>query len=120
MPNQGGYSFPYSYKPTKAGKTHVANENFNPDYFIRVRAKHDILAVEIKSDDDDSNRNKAKCRDGLKHFQTLNTKLAEKGEAWHYHFYFLSPEDYTHFFQQVVQGTFAGWTSGLMQELAQG
>ena len=37
MPNIGGYAFPYSYKPAKAGKTHVANENFNPDFFIKVR-----------------------------------------------------------------------------------
>ena len=36
-PNVGGYAFPYSYKPVKAGKTHVANENFNPDFFIRLR-----------------------------------------------------------------------------------
>src|SRR5439155_12290996 len=48
MPNVGGYAFPYSYKPVKAGKTHVANENFNPDFFIRLREKHDILVVEVK------------------------------------------------------------------------
>ena len=36
MPNTGGYAFPYSYKPAKAAKTHVANENFNPDFFIKV------------------------------------------------------------------------------------
>ena len=36
MPNMGGYAFPYSYKPAKAAKTHVANENFNPDFFIKL------------------------------------------------------------------------------------
>jgi hypothetical protein len=36
MPNTGGYAFPYSYKPAKAAKTHVANENFNPDFFVKV------------------------------------------------------------------------------------
>ena len=118
MPNQGGYAFPYSYKPTKTGKTHVANENFNPDYFIRVRAKHDILVVEVKMEGDDTERNKAKYRDGGKHFETLNAKLAEKKEPWRYHFYFLSPEDYTSFFEQVRSGKYAGWKSGLMQELA--
>lgn len=118
MPNQGGYSFPYSYKPVKAGKTHIANENFNPDYFIKVRSKHDILVVEVKSEGDDSNRNKAKCRDGLKHFEMLNAKLIEQGESWRYHFYFLSPEDYTSFFAQVQNGKHIGWKSGLMQALA--
>jgi type III restriction enzyme len=118
MPNQGGYAFPYSYKPSKAGKTHVANENFNPDYFIRARAKHDILVVEVKMEGDDTERNKAKYRDGGKHFETLNAKLKEIGEPWRYHFYFLSPEDYTSFFGQVRAGNYAGWKSGLMQALA--
>jgi type III restriction enzyme len=117
MPNQGGYAFPYSYKPAKAGKTHVANENFNPDYFIRVRAKHDILVVEVKMEGDDTERNKAKYRDGAKHFETLNTKLAEQHEPWCYHFYFLSPEDYPSFFEKVRSGSYAGWKSGLMQAL---
>jgi len=117
MPNQGGYAFPYSYKPTKAGKTHVLNENFNPDYFIRVRAKHDILVVEVKMEGDDTERNKAKYRDGGKHFETLNAKLAEQKEPWRYYFYFLSPEDYTSFLEQVRSGKYAGWKSGLMQAL---
>jgi type III restriction enzyme len=116
MPNVGGYAFPYSYKPAKAAKTHVANENFNPDFFIKVSGTHDILVVEVKAEGDDSNRNRAKCRDGLEHFETLNARLKEAGEPWHYDFYFLSPEDYTHFFEQVPR-SYRGWRSGLMQEL---
>jgi type III restriction enzyme len=116
MPNQGGYSFPYSYKPVKAGKTHVANERFNPDFFFRVRAKHDILAVEVKMEGDDSNRNKAKYRDGQKHFNTLTTRLAEIKEPWRYHFYFLSSDDYTSFFENVRAGNY-GWKSSLMLKL---
>ena len=84
MPNTGGYAFPYSYKPAKAAITHVANENFNPDYFIKLNTGHDILVVEVKDEGDDSNRNRAKCRDGLKHFETLNSKLADAGEPWQY------------------------------------
>lgn len=117
MPNQGGYSFPYSYKPASSAKTHTANESFSPDFFIRVCGKHDILVVEIKAEGDDSNRNRAKCRDGLAHFETLNIKLAEIKEPWRYHFYFLSPEDYTSFFEQIKKETFKGWKSGLMQTL---
>ena len=118
MPNTGGYTFPYSYKPAKAARTHVANENFNPDFFIKLSAGHDILVVEVKAEGDDSNRNRAKCRDGLKHFETLNERLKDMGEPWRYHFYFLSPEDYTSFFEQVRNQSYAGWQSGLMQELA--
>jgi len=117
MPNMGGYAFPYSYKPAKAAKTHVANENFNPDFFIKLSAGHDIVVVEIKAEGDDSNRNRAKCRDGLKHFETLNERLKESGEPWRYHFYFLSPEDYTSFFEHVRNESYARWRSGLMQEL---
>jgi type III restriction enzyme len=117
MPNTGGYSFPYSYKPAKAAKTHVANENFNPDFFLKIKTVHDILVVEVKDEGDDSNRNRAKCRDGLKHFGTLNERLEDTGEPWRYYFYFLSPEDFTSFFEQVRNETYAGWPSGLMQEL---
>jgi type III restriction enzyme len=117
MPDRGGYAFPYSYKPAVKAKTHTANEHFNPDYFIRVRGSNNILVVEIKAEGDDSNRNRAKCRDGLRHFELLNVRLAELGEPWRYHFYFLSPEDYTHFFTQVRNQAFPGWKSGLMQAL---
>ena len=117
MPNIGGYAFPYSYKPARAAKTHVANENFNPDFFIKISSGHNILVVEVKAEGDDSNRNRAKCRDGLKHFETLDERLAEAGEPWRYYFYFLSPEDYTSFFEQVRNKTYKGWRSGLMQEL---
>jgi type III restriction enzyme len=117
MPNTGGYAFPYSYKPAKAAKTHVANEFFNPDFFLKIKDQSDILVVEVKAEGDDSNRNRAKCRDGLKHFETLNERLEAADEPWRYHFFFLSPEDYTSFFEQVRNTSYAGWRSGLMQEL---
>lgn len=114
MPNQGGYSFPYSYKPAKVAKTHTANENFNPDLFLCVRGTHDILVVEVKSEGDDSNRNRAKCRDGLRHFELLNERLKAMKEPWRYHFYMLSPEDFTYFLEKVRDGNYAGWRSSLM------
>ncbi|MEI8121049.1 MAG: hypothetical protein WCI20_03285 [bacterium] len=117
MPDRDAYCFPYSYKPSKAGRTHTANEKFNPDYFIKVRSAQDILVVEIKADGDDSNRNRAKCRDGLKHFEELNRRLNEHNEPWRYHFFFLSPDDYAPFFTRVREASFAGWSSGLMREL---
>ncbi len=117
MPGAGGYDFTYSYKPSKAAKTHVVNERFRPDFFIKLAVKKEILVVEIKADGDDSNRNRAKCRDGAKHFATLNDRLKESGEPWRYHFYFLSPDDYSYFFQAIRDGTHSGWASGLMQKL---
>jgi hypothetical protein len=75
---------------------------------------------EVVRDSDDSNRNRAKCRDGLKHFETLNDRLVKDKEPWRYHFYFLSPEDYTSFFDKARDMNYAGWKSGLMQELTKG
>lgn len=120
MPDSGGYGFLYSYKPAKVAKTHVTNKTFHPDFFIKVAGKNQILVVEIKQDGDDSHRNRAKARDGSRHFDMLNERLNEAGEPWRYHFYFLSPEDYSHFFQAVREVRHAGWHSGLMQELAAG
>jgi type III restriction enzyme len=117
MPDSGGYSFPYSYKPAKAAKTHVANKMFNPDFFIKLAGREEILAVEVKQDADDTNRNRAKCRDGAQHFATLNERLESAGEPWRYKFYFLSPEDYSFFFQAVRDGKYEDWRSTLMQEL---
>jgi len=117
MPNVGGYAFPYSYKPAAAARTHVANESFNPDFFVKLSRGQEILVVEIKAEGDDSNRNRAKCRDGLKHFETLNSKLSEIGQSWRYYFYFLSEGDYTSFFEQIRNNTYARWKSALMQEL---
>ena len=117
-PDRGCYSFPYSYKPAKTGKTHVVNENFNPDFFLRLKDSHDVLVVEIKHDEaGDNNRNKAKYRDAKEHFQRLNELLTKAGEKWRYHFYFLSPEDYTQFFDRIRDGKVKGWVSGLMVEL---
>lgn len=116
-PDRGCYSFPYSYKPAKTGKTHAVNEFFNPDFFVRLKNSHDVLVVEIKHDGDDSNRNKAKHRDGKAHFERLNAALEASSEPWRYHFYFLTPEDYTGFFDRIRSGKFKGWNSGLMVEL---
>lgn len=118
IPDRGFYSFPYSYKPSSTGKTHTANEQFNPDFFIKLKAKKDLVCVEIKKDGDDSNRNKAKYRDGLEHFKNLNAALEKAKEAWRYHFKFLSPKDYTMFFEALKSGNIAKWESNLMVDLS--
>ncbi|MDG5467270.1 DEAD/DEAH box helicase family protein [Deltaproteobacteria bacterium IMCC39524] len=117
IPDRGVYSFPYSYKPAKTGKTHTVNEQFNPDFAIQLKDSKIILIVEIKQEGDDGNRNKAKFRDGMAHFKALNAALVEAGKPWQYHFYFLSPEDYVGFFDQIRNDKIDGWHSSLMQEL---
>ncbi|MFC1948865.1 hypothetical protein ACFLW0_01655 [Chloroflexota bacterium] len=120
MPDRGFYHFPYSYKPVNVARTHVKNENFNPDFFIRLRDSQKVLVVEIKGEEDrDTNQNKAKFRDGKRHFTTLNQKLDDAGKPWRYYFYFISPDDFTKFFEAVKEGPakLKIWVSSLMQEL---
>ena len=85
--------------------------NFHPDFFFKKG--NDILAVEIKKDDDDSKENIAKNRDAQKHFEMVN----EKQNKQKYHFYFLSPEDYVEFFQAVRESRYKSFKSSLMQVL---
>ena len=114
-PNKSFYSFPYSYKPE--GRTKTTQDNFNPDFFLKK--ENDIIVVEIKKDDDDSRKNNAKYRDGLKHFNELNTVLEENRNTQRYYFKFLSPKDYTDFFQSVRDGKHKEWKSSLMNDLEQ-
>jgi len=76
------------------------------------------LVVELKEEGDARQRNTAKYRDEKAHFDSLNEKLKESGINWEYHFYFLSPEDRTEFFQAIRDGRYKNWKSGLMQDLS--
>jgi type III restriction enzyme len=116
-PDKGFYWFPYSYKPDEKAMTHVKRENFNPDFFLKMQSKKEILVVEMKADADTNQKNRAKYRDGKEHFEALNERLKESKISWTYYFYFLSPEDITEFFQAVKDNRYASWKSTLMQEL---
>ena len=117
-PDKGLYWFPYSYKPGEKANTHVKRENFNPDFFLKLEARDEILVVEIKADGDTKQKNKAKYRDGKEHFETLNNKLKENKVNWTYYFYFLSPKNITDFFHAVRDSQYKKWKSTLMQELS--
>ena len=118
-PDRGFYQVPYSYKPTDKGTSHVQRENFNPDFILKVKDQARLLVVEIKDDNDSSRKNQAKYRDAKEHFQQLTTMLNENGIDWTYHFYFLSPEDYSAFFQAIRDANWE-WKSQLMQQLEGG
>ena len=84
---------------------------------MKLSGKNEILVIEIKKDDDDNYKNRAKYRDGTKHFDTLNQRLLKKGFDWQYHFYFLSEENYPDFFQVIRECRYAEWKSALMAQL---
>lgn len=77
-------------------------QKFNPDFFIAVG--NNIIVVETKSDNDDSDENKAKYRAGKRHFELLNSELEAHGIEQKYYFCFLSPVDYNTFAQYVIDG----------------
>ena len=115
--DKGFYWFPYSYKPDEKASTHVKRENFNPDFFLKIKSNNEVFVVEMKADGDTKQKNKAKYRDGVEHFDTLNEKMKENKIDWKYYFYFLSPEDITEFFQAIRDKRYKDWKSTLMQEL---
>jgi type III restriction enzyme len=94
----GFYSIEYSWRKGE----HTTQNNFNPDFFIK--SQNNLVVVEIKSDGDDSEENKAKFKWGQKHFSDLNRELKEKKIKQRYFFHFLSPENYTEFFNYLVDG----------------
>ena len=112
----GFYSFPYSFKSSLHATTHAKTENFNPDFFLKLAGRDIVLVVEIKSDGDDDNRNKAKLRDANEHFRRLNERLKAGGKTWRYQFYFLSPNDYGKFFSAIGEGRLE-FVSSLMSDL---
>lgn len=117
--DKGFYGFPYSYKPNTKAKTHVKNETFNPDFFLKVKGTNDIIVIETKKKDDDSNKNKAKYRDGKIHFDNLNKKLEEGKYKEKYYFKFLSDDgsDIADFFKSIKDGKYKIWKSTLMNQL---
>lgn len=117
--DKGFYGFPYSYKPETKAKTHVKNETFNPDFFLKVKGTDDIIVIETKKKDDDSNKNRAKFRDGKLHFDTLNKKLEEGKYEERYYFKFLSDDgsDIADFFKSIKDGKYKIWSSKLMNQM---
>lgn len=79
---------------------------FNPDFFIKISkdGTEYFVIVEIKSDKDYSDENKAKYKYAKDHFERLNEKLEENKINQKYIFHFLSPEGYTTFFEYLKDG----------------
>jgi type III restriction enzyme len=98
----GFYSIPYNYRPG----THPQQKQFNPDFIIKKANK--IIFVETKHDEDTDVKNRDKIAGANDYFVELNAKVENKGQE--YCFYFLTPADYTGFFEKVIRNnkTFIG------------
>ena len=98
------YSIEYSI--TSVGGKHSKIQSFNPDFFIKLengKTKHFVI-IEIKSDGDINDENKAKLRYGVQHFKDLNKELEKLKIDEKYHFHFLSPNSYYVFFDHLRNG----------------
>lgn len=105
--DRGFYSIPYSYKKG----THMKYQSFNPDFFIKKGDQ--VIVVEIKGDQEDTNETRAKLRDALEHFIQLNARQSD----YEYLFLILSPDDYENFFIGLSTDSMKQYQSGLMQRL---
>lgn len=98
------YSIEYSI--TSVGGKHSKIQSFNPDFFIKLKngkTAH-FIVVEIKSDGDVTEENKAKLKYGVQHFKDLNKELKKQKIDEKYHFHFLSPYSYDVFFDHLRNG----------------
>ena len=86
------YGVGYSWRKGE----HPTPGTFNPDFFLKLG--ENIVVVEIKSDGDDSEENKAKYRWAKRHFVDLNEELKKAGIRQRYFLHFLSPNTYSEFF----------------------
>lgn len=94
----GFYGVEYSWRKGE----HPTQGSFNPDFFIKFG--ENMVVVEIKSDGDDSEENKAKYKWAKKHFEDLNEELKKQKIKQTYFFHFLSPQSYSEFAQYLLDG----------------
>jgi type III restriction enzyme len=105
----GFYEISYSWRKGE----HTKQGKFNPDFFIKLANGKNVLVVELKSDTDDSDENKAKLRYAMEHFERVNK--AQKQAR--YHMMFVSPISYDSFFHKLVDGSIKGFVSTLQAKL---
>ncbi len=101
--DKGFYQIEYSWRKSN----HQKIANFNPDFIMKVKKDNFVyfVVVEIKSDKDDSDENKAKYKHAKEHFERLNEKLEEQKIKQKYIFHFLSPNGYATFFEYLKNRT---------------
>lgn len=92
------YSIEYSWRKGE----HPTQNSFNPDFFLKLG--NNIVVVEIKDNNDDSDENKAKFRWAKEHFEKLNEELRNSKIEQTYFFHFLSPISYVEFTEYLLDG----------------
>jgi type III restriction enzyme len=104
-PDVGFYEIGYSWRRGD----HTRQGKFNPDLFIKLAGVDQILVVELKDDDDESDENRAKLRFAKEHFDLINSLQGECAYA----VLFISPTSYDAFFDALKDGRAFGFRSAL-------
>lgn len=114
--NMRFYEIEYSWKKGE----HPKRGKFSPDFFIK--AGDLILVVEIKGNEelsDPQEENRKKYEFSVKHFNRVNEHLEQEGSPIRYKFNFLTPNNYTKYFQFLRDGQILNYTSELDIKLAE-
>ncbi len=110
--DMGFYSVEYAWRKGE----HSTQGSFNPDFFLKIG--ENVIVVEIKSDGDDSEENKAKYRWAKKHFEDMNEELKKAKIKQKYFFHFLSPMNYSEFTEYLIDGRlFKGEFRSVLEDL---
>ncbi len=110
------YEIDYAWKKGTTPK----RGKFSPDFFIKI--DEDILVVEIKGDEElkePSEENRKKNEYALAHIERINAYFEIEGISTRYHFHFLSPINFTTFFQYIRSGRIKDFRSDLDVILSQ-
>jgi type III restriction enzyme len=94
----GFYSIEYSWRKGE----HPIYNSFNPDFFLKCG--NNIVVIEVKSDGDDSEENRAKYEWAREYFTDLNEELKKAKIKQKYFFHFLSPDSYSEFVEYLADG----------------
>jgi len=100
---------------------HPKRGKFSPDFFIKLTSSR-ILIIEIKDDTEIQEpdlENIAKNKYALDHFGKINKRLDNEGSDVQYQFHFLTPRDYSIFFQKLRDEDILGYRSQLDDRLAE-
>lgn len=106
------YDIEYSWRKGE----HPTRGMFSPDFLIKLSQQSLVLVVEIKDDSEiqePDEENPAKFKYARDHFERVNKHLEKDGKKLRYQFNFLTPRDFTVFFQKMRQGEIQGFKSNL-------
>lgn len=94
--------------------TYPKRGEFSPDFFVKV--SNLMCIVEVKDDtevSDPSLENRKKFEYALRHVEVLNEWLEREGHAVRYQLNFLTPSDFSKFFQRLRDQELKGFKSQL-------